>query len=277
MKTMKTWLLRIATGLVAIILLAVAGVYVASEIRLRKTYSAPLVAFDASKFHFAAGEAERRARSLMCLSCHREAGNVIFKADHVGTLVAPNLTRLVPTYTDSELERLIRRGIRRDGTAVIAMPAATYANLSDDDLAAIIAFMRGRKRLADHPPAETQWGPLGRIALATGKIPFEADHVATTSHSATRPTDLGSYLVSTTCSHCHNLDSERDNGFGMKTPALRAMVASYAFADFDRLLASGRGKGDRDLGLMSEIARSDFSHFSAAERLALYDYLAKPQ
>lgn len=274
---MKKWLKWIASTLVAIVLVAVSGIYVASELRRTKTYDAPLLAFDATKFRFAPGEAERRARTMMCLGCHGEAGNVIFQADHVGRLVAPNLTRKIPEYTDSELERLIRRGIKKDGTAVIAMPAATYANLADDDLAAIITFMRSRKLLPDHQPNDSEWGPLGRVALATGKIPYEADHVANFNHPKARPADLGVYIVSTTCSHCHNLDSARDNGFGMKTPPLKMMVSSYTFEEFSTLFATGKGKGDRNLGLMSEIARNEFSHFSEAERRALYDYLSKEE
>jgi cytochrome c553 len=274
---MKKWLKWIATALVAIVIVAVSGIYVASELRRTKTYDAPLMAFDAAQFKFAPGEAERRARTMMCLGCHGEAGHVLFQADNVGRLVAPNLTRKIPEYTDSELERLIRHGIKKDGTAVIAMPAATYANMSDDDLAAIITFMRSRKLLPDHQPSESEWGPLGRVALATNKIPYEADHVTNFNHPRTRPADLGAYIVSITCSHCHNLDSARDDGFGMKTPPLRMMVSSYTFEEFSTLFATGKGKGNRDLGLMSEIAKNEFSHFSDEERRALYDYLAKAE
>jgi len=274
---MKRWLKWIATTLVAIILLAVSGVYMASELRRTKTYDSPLMAFDANQFQFASGEAERRARTMMCLGCHREAGNVIFEAKNVGRLVAPNLTKMIPQYSDSELERLIRRGIKKDGTAVIAMPAATYANMSDDDLAAIITFMRSRKLIPDKVDGGTEWGPLGRIALVTNKIPYEADHVTNFNHAKARPNDLGPYLVSTTCSHCHNLDSERDNGSGMKAPPLKMMVASYTFDEFSALITTGKGKGGRDLGLMSEIAKNEFSHFSDEERRALYDYLAKQE
>lgn len=274
---MRKWLLRIATALAAIVLLAVSGVYVMSELRRTRTYDAPLVAFDATKFSFAPGEAERRARSMMCLGCHGEAGNVIFQADNVGRLVAPNLTRMIPQYTDSELERLIRRGVKKDGTGVIAMPAATYANLSDDDIAAIITFMRSRKLLPDHQPSASEWGPLGRVALATNQIPYEADHVRVFEQGRSRPADLGKYLVSVTCSHCHNLDSEHDNGFGMKTPPLRTMVSSYTFDEFSTLFSTGKGKGGRDLGLMTETARNEFSHFSETERRALYDYLNKEE
>jgi cytochrome c553 len=254
--------------------LATAGIYLAGMWRLNKSYDVPLVAFDAASFNISVREGERRARSLMCMDCHHEAGQVLFKADGVGTLVAPNLTRLVPTYTDSELERLIRKGIKKDGTAVIAMPAKTYAYLADEDLAAIITWMRSRTRQPDAQPSASQWGPLGRVALATNKIPFEADHVENFTHTMKRPADLAPYLVQTTCLHCHQMKSEHDNGFGMKTPALASMVQSYTFEQFEHLLDTGKGVGDRELGLMSKTAREAFAHFTKDEKKAIFDYLS---
>ena len=63
MKVMK-WIKYVLIGLVAICLLAVGGIYAASELRLAKSYEAPLVAFDAKAFKIAPAEAERRAVSM---------------------------------------------------------------------------------------------------------------------------------------------------------------------------------------------------------------------
>ena len=38
-------------------------------------------------------------------------------------------------------------------------------------------------------------------------------------------------------------------------------------------MRSGRGAGGRDLGLMSEVSRNDFSHFTDQEIEALHAYL----
>jgi cytochrome c553 len=272
---MKKWLKRIAMAFVAILVIAVATIYAASELRLRKTYGSVLTAFDAKEFSFVPGEAERRAKTMMCLGCHGEAGKILFEDKLLGRLVTPNLTKVIPEYTDSELERLIRRGIKKDGTAALAMPAATYANLADEDVAAVITFMRGRALLPDKEKAQSEWGPLGRVALALGKITYEADQVKTFKNDKTRPSDVGAYLVGALCNHCHNLDSERDNGFGMKAPPLKAMVQSYTFDEFVTMINSGKGKGDRYMGVMSEVARDEFAYFSDAEKRAIYDYLAK--
>jgi cytochrome c553 len=272
---MKKWFNRIATALVAITVLATAGVYAVSEMRLSKTYDTALVDFDATKFHFAPEVAEQRAKSLMCMSCHGEAGHLIFEEKNVGRLVAPNLSKKIPEYSDSELERLIRKGIKRDGTGVIAMPSATYAKLADEDVAAIITFMRSRVPRDDQEKRKIEFGPLGRLALALGKIPYEADHVTQFNYPKMRPDDVAPYLVAATCSHCHDLDKARDNGFGMKAPPLKMMVQSYTFEEFSDFFKTGKAKGGREVGLMSELARVDFAHFTDTEKRVIYDYLVK--
>lgn len=270
---MLKWLKRIVVSVILAVVLAVGGIYITSVLRLNRTYDTPLVAFDAASFHMPIAESERRTRALMCVACHDKAGHVLFKADGVGTLVAPNLTRLVSEYSDSELERLIRKGIKKDSTGVIAMPANTYAYLADEDVAAIITWLRSRPVEPDATPLSTEWGPLGRVALATNKIPFEADHVDNRTHPAKRPADLGRYLVQSTCLHCHKMKEDFDNGFGMKTPALAAMTQSYSLDQFTHLLGTGKGIGERDLGTMSHASRESFAHFTDEEKRAVYDYL----
>ncbi len=56
------------------------------------------------------------------------------------------------------------------------------------------------------------------------------------------------------------------------TPDL-AVAAAYDRADFHTLMRSGKALGGRELGLMSQTARNNFSAFTDAEVDALYDYL----
>ncbi len=272
----KTMKLRVAASTAAVIALAWLGVHAGSQARLGRTHAVALEDFDAAYLRPAPAEAERRARTLMCTGCHAQAGRVIFDDAAIGSLVAPNLTRVARSYDDRELERLLRHGVKKDGTGVIAMPAATYAHLADEDVAALVTWMRSLEPLPDALPNRTTWGPLGRLALALDRIPFEADHVPPVEHRALRPKNLGRYLVETTCLHCHHLDRERDNGFGMVTPALATVTKGYSFEAFDHLITTGKGIGDRDLGLMSAVAAKEFSFFDADERRAIFDHLTQP-
>lgn len=271
----RSKILRVAVATAAGLALACAGVVAASTYRLGRAYAVALEPFDAAAHRVAPAEAERRARSLMCVGCHGSAGRVIFADPAIGSLVAPNLTRVGRDYDDRELERLLRHGVKKDGAAVVAMPSAAYAHLADEDVAAIVAWVRGLAPLPDAMPNRTTWGPLGRVALALGRVPFDADRIPPVAHSAERPRALGRYLVETTRLHCHDLDRTHDDGFGMVTPPLAAAVAGYSYAAFDHLLSTGRGAGDRDLGLMSAVASQEFSAFDETERRAIHDYLAR--
>lgn len=272
MKVMK-WIKYALIGLVAICLLAVGGIYSASELRLAKSYDTPLMAFDAKAFGITPAEAERRAVSMMCADCHQKAGQVLFEADGVGRLVTPNLTRVAKNYTDGELERLIRKGVKKDGTAALIMPAKTYAYMSDDDVAAVITWLRNQKEEPDAVPGGTTFGPLGRLALATNQLPFEADDLPKIEPAKARPDDVGRYLANVACLHCHRMKTDHDNGVGMKTPALAAMVRGYRYDQFVTLLATGKPIGGREMPYMSKVSREAFAFYSDAEKRAIYDYL----
>ena len=259
---------------VAVCLIAVAGIYALSEMRLSRTYEIAATDFTV-KTTLSAEEADRRARTLMCGGCHHDAGNVLIDEPGVGRIVAPNLTRFVPMYSDAELVRLIRHGIKKDGTAVFIMPASNFANITDDDMAAIIAWLRSLKQLPDAVAGTTQWGPLGRIGLALDKIPFEADLVpAVIAPAATRPADIGEYAFRTDCSHCHNLDTAKQSE-AFLAPALKPLAQSYSAADFKTLLRTGKGVGGRDLGVMTQVSQWDFSHFTDPEIEQIQIYLAR--
>lgn len=69
-------------------------------------------------------------------------GSLFFDEPRVARIVAPNLTRVLPTYSDAELARVLIHGVNRDGRSVLAMPSAMFYHLSDRDLGAIIAHLR---------------------------------------------------------------------------------------------------------------------------------------
>ena len=74
------------------------------------------------------------------------------------TAVAPNITPggRIADWSDTELARAIREGIRPDGSIIgPPMPFAMYRGLGDDDLASIVAFLRTVPTVEnDVPPSE---------------------------------------------------------------------------------------------------------------------------
>jgi mono/diheme cytochrome c family protein len=85
------------------------------------------------------------------------------------TAIAPNITPggRVASWSDAELARAIREGVRPDGTLIgPPMPFGMYRNLGDEDLAAIVAFLRTVPAVENDPgaseyriPLPPVWGP----------------------------------------------------------------------------------------------------------------------
>jgi len=80
---------------------------------------------------------------------------------------APNITPDAETgigrYSDQDLARILRYGVRPDGTAVL--PFMSFAELADDDLTAIISYLRTTQPVKHAVPAH-EVNALGYIARA---------------------------------------------------------------------------------------------------------------
>jgi mono/diheme cytochrome c family protein len=275
----RRYALRILVAVVAIAGAAVAGVWGVAHWRLSAQHDAALVPLKVQPSADLVAEGERVFHIFGCAGCHQEAGNVLFEAPNVGRLIAPNISRRLADYSDDQLVRLIRRGVKHDGTTAIVMPASVLGRISDQDLAALVSL--SQKPIADDP---MRWrsarngdrSATSRLRRGRWTSP-RTSRRRTKRRSRGRSRREGDYLVSATCRACHDLDSVHDNGFGMVTPPVRAMAKSYSLEDFRHLLRTGEGSGGRQLGLMSEVARSDYSHFTDGEIDAIHQYLNAPR
>jgi cytochrome c553 len=274
------WLGWSLAGIVAVALVVVAGVYALSEHQLRKVYAeVPLKAFAVPHNPEAIAKGKRLATLYGCFnSCHGSTlqGMKLFDEPGIARINAPNLTRIVPEYSDAELERLLRHGVKKDGTSTWIMPSPMFSRLSDEDLANIIAFVRTAPVL-DGPMREVSMGPLGRLGIVIGKfkplattIPADRPHVAKTDRADSRA--FGEYMVMTTCTECHGQDLKGDDF--LKAPGLE-VTAGYSQAAFRRLMKTGIALGDRKLGLMTEVSETRFPNFTEEELTAVEGYLRR--
>ena len=126
-------------------------------------------------------------------------------APPVGTLYPPNLTPIhLAEWTDGEIVRAIREGVHRNGRALLIMPSSMFRNLSDDDVGAIVAYLRSQPSVEpDTPP--TRLNVLGAILVNAGPI-FEAQPPIAepvVAPAADLSAEYGEYLASFTCTVCH--------------------------------------------------------------------------
>jgi mono/diheme cytochrome c family protein len=169
---------------------------------------------------------------MHCMGCHSQfdgkanppvlaakegSGQVLFEEGNL-RIIAPNITSDPETgignWSDDAIARAIREGIAADGRTLFpVMPYEHFRDLSDEDLASIVVFLRSV------PPAHSDLPPA--------KIPFLfARLVQTAPQPVTEPVPepdrstpakYGAYLVKmATCSDCH---SPRDPKFQL-IPAL---------------------------------------------------------
>lgn len=164
-------------GLVLLGLIGATAVYGLSESRMGRRYAVnpPALAIPTDSASVARGE--HLARSIAgCTDCHGQdlGGQVVIDDAALGRVFAKNLTRgkggVAGTLRDVDYVRAIRHGLDPDGKPLKVMPSSDYSNLADDDLAAIIAFVKSRPPVDKELPAVTL-GPVGRSAARGATAP----------------------------------------------------------------------------------------------------------
>jgi mono/diheme cytochrome c family protein len=141
------------------------------------------------------------------------AGDVL---DERTPVIAPNLTPDRETglgeWSDAEIVRAVREGVGRDGTRLRAdHPTAYYRVMSDDDAAAVVAYLRSLKPIRNVLPRSRR---QERFRESVQPV------VAPAARTPVEPLARGAYLVQLgECLGCHTTstssgDPRRELAFG---------------------------------------------------------------
>lgn len=82
------------------------------------------------------------------------------------TNLTPDMDTGIGSYTDAEIERVLRSGVKKNGAPIAGpMPWPSYARLTPEDMAALIAYLRGipavsHKNLSPLPPGHPVTGSV---------------------------------------------------------------------------------------------------------------------
>jgi len=271
-------ILRVALVLVVLVLLLGGGVFVWASMRVSslrseilETHAAsfpvpfPLTAAERAELpagtdpdEVALARAVERGEHLVssryaCGECHGTdfAGGVMIDDPMLGSLLGPNLTSgpgsKTLDYEAADWDRAVRHGVRPDGTRS-AMPAIDFMMMSDQELSDIVAYL-GSLPPVDAAVPEVRFGPVGRILVATGQLPFSADAIehnaphAALPPSATVSVEFGRHLAGV-CVGCHGPDLAGGPVVGgdPSWPPARNLtphvdgLAGWTLADFRRVL-----------------------------------------
>ena len=271
MKRFLKWTAVSILGIFVVAALAITGL---SEYRLRQKFDIPAtpVAVLADSAALVRGRHLYETRG--CEGCHGPgaAGQVFFDEPMLARLVAPNVPERIRSYSDPELARLLRHGVRPNGRGVAVMPSSMFYNLDDGDLGALIGYLRTLPVKETAPLPSTSMRPLARLGLAIGQYNLEP---ATIVHDAPRPANgpdaaaRGQYTAMSSCVECHG---QRLEG-AMGAPALM-VVQAYTAPEFTRLMREGVPRDGRKLDLMARAATGRFAKFTDDEVADLYAYLS---
>ncbi|MEP7316162.1 MAG: c-type cytochrome [Sphingomicrobium sp.] len=223
---------------------------------------------------------DRLTHVLGCRGCHTPTMEGQWFNDDspkLGKLYASNLTRIIPTMSDAQLESLLRTGKHPVRGDMWIMPSETFQRLSAPDMTALIAFLRTVPPTG-YPTPPPIFTAAGQAAIAKGDFKPVADYAAEFRNK--HPVDLGPklawgrYIAGATCSECHGADLTGIPDFipGVSTPDLD-IAGTYSNAELAELLTSGKGKTRADLGLMSLVGKEHFGYLTATERAAVIDYV----
>lgn len=281
MRTVLKWIGRGALALVAIVVLAAGVVYAISEQKMSRTYEVDAPTIDIPTDSTSIAEGERLARIYGCYNgCHGQAaeGGLFFDEPMMGTVKAPDLTRAARTLSAEELVGVIRYGVRPDGSSVFVMPSVEFYHLTDEDIGAIIAFLRSLPE-SDGPATSVKFGPLGRALFAVGEFEPAAPKIDPAAPrldpgDGSEAMALGEYLAATACAECHGTDLAGQEHPAGNTPNL-AIAAAYSPEQFRTLLRTGEPRDGRELRLMGDMSLKRFQHLTDTEIDALHTYLSE--
>ncbi len=232
-------------GLLTLVISVLLGAALFGYWKLNRTYDNPVPQLSV------AVTAERVARGerfeLLCAGCHAPdtstamTGNDFLGegAPPIGYFYAPNLTPVhLADWSDGEIIRAIREGVHRSGRSLLIMPSSIWRNLSDEDVQAIVAYLRSL-------PAEGSETPPNRLnvlgAVMSLLMPiFEAQPPITEPvlSPPTGPTAAyGAYVSSFTCELCHGSDLLGDPNF--QVPPLVAITLAWSEQEFIQFMRTG--------------------------------------
>jgi mono/diheme cytochrome c family protein len=146
-----------------------------------------------------------------CTECHGKdgGGHTMVDDQKSGLFIsAPNITRggsTAASYSDADWLRLLRHGVKPSGRPALIMPSEDYAQMADEDVAALVSYIRSLPPATEYM-AEFRLPLMMKALYAFGAITDSAERIDHTRPAPARvPEDLhekGAY-VANVCSGCH--------------------------------------------------------------------------
>jgi mono/diheme cytochrome c family protein len=220
-----------------------------------------------------------------------------------GTVYSTNLTPDKDTglgnWTDQQIQDAIVKGMRRDGSRILpVMPYEKYSGMAQEDLKALIAYLRTLKPVKKATPELKSWAPFVRSIATPLFLTVFGRFSPAPAQAPKSGVERGRYLVDhvALCSDCHtprNFIGVPNQSFYMAGASQKSGPLGEAVANITPDKATGIGEWKRDdiaellksgtkpdldnvQGLMYEViqgAPHGFKDMTKDDALAIADYL----
>jgi len=304
---MKKWLLRIFGGLLAILL----GLIIYIQLAWDKKYDFPYPDIVAVKDSAIIARGEYLAYGpAHCATCHMPMDKIVDVENGAkyplsggwtldippGTFRAPNLTPDEETgigkLTDGQIARAMRYLNFHDGSTMF--PFMPFQEITDDDLTAIISFLRSQEPVKNLVPRSSP-SFLGKAIMAFGLIK-PVGPINTPKKSIVKDTtvEYGSYLANNVA-NCYGCHTNRDlktgefigedfagglyfepdpfsGGYSYTVPNITPDKETSIMATWDQATFVNRFKKGR-VHDGSPMPWGAFTRIDSTEIIALYKYL----
>jgi mono/diheme cytochrome c family protein len=215
---------------VSVVLVILAGVAVHVARTWDRAYDAPLPHVQVSTDPAVIARGEYLVYGpAHCVQCHGSAdslqklaageqvplsGGVRLALGPLGAVYARNLTPDPETgigrYTDAQVARMMRWSIRPDGRSTVE-PMMPYGNMSDDDLVAILSYLRAQPPVRNAVP-QNEWTTMGKVVRTFSPVfkPRAEINPPETAPAQAVTRERGEYLARyvTNCVGCHTPRNE---------------------------------------------------------------------
>jgi mono/diheme cytochrome c family protein len=218
MKKVLKWIGIVLGSLIGLIVLVALVLFVKSRLEFTKKYSLQTQSV-AIPSDAASVQRGKHLATILCMECHQPdlGGDPhFFEGGPLGSAAAPNLTPgqggVGGQLSDADFVRAVRYGVKPDGTSVFIMPSTDFYYLSDQDLGAIIAYVRSVPPVdRQTPEPHVRFTFPGGVLYGAGMFGhlLRADTIQNMAEAPAAPqastsADYGQYLVKVNgCADCH--------------------------------------------------------------------------
>jgi mono/diheme cytochrome c family protein len=217
-----------------------------------------------------------------------------------GTVYSTNITQDKETglgsWTDQQIHDALVKGIRSDGSRILpVMPYEAYSGMAQEDLKALIAYLRTLKPVKKATPQLKSWAPFNRSLGAPLWLKVFGRFSDPPAQAPKSGIERGRYLVEhvSLCSDCHTPRNfigvpnrslylaganKKIGPLGEEvpniTPDKETGIGEWKREEIAQVLLTGT-KPDLDniQGLMAEVIEHGFKNMTKEDALAIADYL----